>query len=265
MAGCQIISLFIPFSVVMWISSSQLIPAQISKRHHGSNVQMVPLPLPTNKGYAKQKGILGWPIGIGWPKDTSPSENVATLTDATSSSPTETEDKLALAKSFPSPDYPTDPITQKYGLGHCNIWIGTTTTRTTPEEPPKPKSVPVTVDDGWRLDPEDGIMLIYLPLLPNLKVPDVVPETTEFLSTWNFQYTPAQVDELVALAGANFGVGEERIRRAVRAMWLRKKGLREEREREGRILVKGKALLGVGVDSLRGFGRDVIGNDKDSI
>jgi phospholipase A2 len=219
---------------------------------------------PANTGYAKQKGILGWPIGIGWPKDTTPTENIKTLTNATSSSPTETQNKLALAKSSPSPDTPTDPITQKYGLGHCNIWIGTTTSRTTAEEPPKPKSVPITVDDGWHLDPEDGIMLIYLPLLPNPKVPDVIPESTEYLSTWNFQYTSDQVDELVALARANFGVGEERIRRAVGAMWLRKRALREEREREGRILVKGKALLGVGVDSLRGLGRDVLGNNEDS-
>jgi phospholipase A2 len=109
------------------------------------------------------------------------------------------------------------------------------------------------LDDGWHLDPEDGIMLIYLPLLPNEACPGVIPESTEYLSTWNFQYSPEQVDSVVELAGRNFEVGGERIRRAVRAMWIRKKQLRLEREREGRILEKGRALVTGKLDALRGY------------
>jgi phospholipase A2 len=216
----------------------------------------------TYAGYAKQKGILGWPIGIGWPKDTSPLENVESLTTASSTNANDAAAKLASAKSSPPA---IDPTVQKYGLGHCNIWIGTTAERTSSDETPKPKVLPVSVDDGWHLDSEDGIMVIYLPLLPNEKYEGVDPSTTEYLSTWNFQYTPEQIDSVVGLAGANFEVGEKRVKRAVRAMWLRKRQLRREREREGRILVKGKALVSGGLDSLRDFGRDLGVGGKDSV
>lgn len=188
-------------------------------------------------------------MGVGWPKDTSPTENVESLTTAQPTTTKAATDKLAIAKDV-------DPVIAKYGLGPCNIWIGTTTERTDPAEPQKPKTIPVTVDDGWHLDPEDGIMLIYLPLLPNEKCPNIIPEKTEFMSTWNFQYTPEQVDAVIDLAGRNFQVGEARIRRAVRAMWLRKKMLRLEREREGRVLEKGKALVLSRMEGLREYSRD---------
>jgi cytosolic phospholipase A2 len=202
-------------------------------------------------GYAKQKGIVGWPIGVGWPKDTTPSENLDALDKATASSPKEVETSLAEAKGSPQPDEPADPITRKYGLGHCNIWIGTTAERTSSDEPPPPKQMPLTIDDAWRLDPNDGIMLIYLPLLPNDKVPGVIPETTEYMSTWNFAYTPEQVDKVVELAQRNFEIGEERIRRAVRAVWERKREIRRKRELDGRLVIKGKTLVTDTIEALR--------------
>jgi len=194
-------------------------------------------------GYAKQKGIIGWPIGIGWPKDTTPSENLKALDKALPSSQQDIEESIAEAKDVPKPDDPEDPITKKYGLGHCNIWVGTTAERTSSEEPPPAKRMPLTTDDAWRLDPDDGIMLIYLPLLPNSKCPGLVPESTEYMSTWNFQYTPEQVDNVVNLAQRNFEVGQERIRRAVRAVWERKRQLRLQKELERRLLIRGKALV----------------------
>jgi hypothetical protein len=42
---------------------------------------------------------------------------------------------------------------------------------------------------------------------------------TGFISQW----TPEQIDNLVALAKANFGEGAERLRRTVRAVYERKK------------------------------------------
>jgi cytosolic phospholipase A2 len=195
---------------------------------------------PSDSGYARQKGIIGWPVGVGWPKDTSPSKNIETLTKAEPTTPEDAQLKLKAAKSQPMPDQPTDPITQKYGLGHCNIWIGNKAERTDPNEPPKAKVLPLTIDDSWQMDPDDGIMLIYLPLLPNLKCPGVIPETTEYMSTWNFQYTPEQIDNVVQLAERNFEEGEERIKRAVRAVWTRKKELRRQKEREEGILEKAK-------------------------
>ena len=85
-------------------------------------------------------------------------------------------------------------------------------------------------------------MLVYLPLLPNEAVPGVVPEETEWLSTWNFEYSGEQVEKVVELAEKNFEVGGERIRRAVRAVWERKREIRKEREREGRIFEMGRIL-----------------------
>ena len=179
---------------------------------------------------------MGWPIGVGWPKDTSPAENVESLKSAEPTTSADAKQKLEEAKSHPRPDSPTDPITAKYGLGHCNIWIGTTAQRTHPETPPKSKTMPLITDDTWHLDSEDGIMLIYLPLLPNEKCPGVVPETTEYMSTWNFVYTPEEIDDVVNLAETNFEVGQERIRRAVRAMWIRKREARLQREDAGKYL-----------------------------
>jgi len=203
-------------------------------------------------GYAKQKGIIGWPIGAGWPKNVSVQENLEILDKALPSSEEEIESSLADAKARQKPDEPTDPITKKYGLGHCNIWIGTRAERTASEEPPPPKQMPVSADDAWRLDPEDGIMLIYLPLLPNPKVPGVVPETTEYMSTWNFQYTPEQIDKVVELAERNFEVGEERIRRAIRAVWQRKREIRRQRKLERRLVIRGRALVMDAIQKSRG-------------
>lgn len=90
-------------------------------------------------------------------------------------------------------------------------------------------------------------MLVYLPLLPNERVPGVVPEETEWLSTWNFGYSAEQVEQVVELGERNFEVGGERIRRAVRAVWERKREGRMEREREGRIVEMGRVLSGDGV------------------
>jgi len=217
----------------------------IFKQPPGSKEQTVRSLLFTlsHLGYAKQKGIIGWPVGVGWPKDTSPTENVESLKTAEPSTSLDAQAKLTKAKIHPQPDSPTDPITQKYGLGHCNIWIGTTAERTDLEEPPKSKVLPIRMDDAWQLDPEDGIMLIYLPLLPNEKCPGVVPETTEYMSTWNFVYTPKEIDNVVELAERNFEEGQERIRRAVRAMWIRKKQLRLIKKGEGDVLDRGKTLI----------------------
>lgn len=98
--------------------------------------------------------------------------------------------------------------------------------------------MPLSAYDSWTLDTsDDGIMLIYCPFLPNEKVPGLDPEKTEFMSTWNFEYKPEEVEGLVRLAEANFEVGRERIKRAVRAVWIRKREARLAKEREeGRLL-----------------------------
>lgn len=71
---------------------------------------------------------------------------------------------------------------------------------------------------------------MYLPLLSNPQVPGVNPGTTEFLSTWNFIYSPEQVDKISALAKANYDEGKDQIRKCVRAIYERKKKERETKE-----------------------------------
>ncbi|KAK0991566.1 hypothetical protein LTR91_008591 [Friedmanniomyces endolithicus] len=79
-----------------------------------------------------------------------------------------------------------------------------------------------------------GIAVIYFPFLANNEVPGVDPLKAEFMSTWNFVYTPEEIDSVVALARANYREGRERTKRTIRAVWERKRARRWEREEEER-------------------------------
>ncbi len=88
-------------------------------------------------------------------------------------------------------------------------------------------------EDEWHLTSENaGITLIYLPFVANDKVPGVDPMKSDFMSTWNFVYTPEEIDKVVALARANYEEGKEQTRRTIRAVWQRKKKLRLQREEQ---------------------------------
>lgn len=118
--------------------------------------------------------------------------------------------------------------------------------------------------------PDAGIAVVYFPLLPNPNAPalprsswlsksktpartsestssaDVLdpakpmtphpgsidPDVNDFLSTWNFVYTPEQIDSVVGLAKSNFAQGEMQTKRVVRAVYERKKSDRLRREEE---------------------------------
>jgi phospholipase A2 len=84
------------------------------------------------------------------------------------------------------------------------------------------------------MHPNAGIAVVYFPFMKNPKVTGVDPETSDYMSTWNFVYTPEDVDSVVALARANFDEGKERTRRCVRAVYERKKKQREEAEKAER-------------------------------
>ncbi|KAL2120762.1 hypothetical protein VTJ04DRAFT_4789 [Mycothermus thermophilus] len=209
------------------------------------------------EGYARQRNIKGWPVGAGWPKPTeSPSVTASQLEEAQAHSAAEAEDKMASAKAeqqhAPSSSSSstgvetTHPPPKSIGekaitpesarqtsaaaeLGYCTVWVGSTSERSS--EPPPP---PVDDATAWpRLTaPDAGITVIYLPLLANERAaPGLDVATTDFLSTWNFVYTPEQVEQVVALARGNYAEGKERIRATVRAVYERKKRLRKERER----------------------------------
>lgn len=224
-------------------------------------------------GYARKRGVKGWPIGVGWPQpDETPEEAVQDLEKASagtkSSGPdADTPDaKLAQAqeKSNSSnkdmkkvdagkPEHDASKNGNEKGgsaeaenakktakeLGYCTVWVGSTeeevssakkaaegsssSSSSSPDLAP-----PIDDSSHWRLSsPDAGLTLVYLPYLANeAKVPGVNPATSEYMSTWNFIYTPEEVDKAVALAKANFAEGAEQIRATVRAVYERKKQLR---------------------------------------
>ncbi|KAK4155809.1 acyl transferase/acyl hydrolase/lysophospholipase [Chaetomidium leptoderma] len=207
------------------------------------------------EGYARQRNIKGWPVGAGWPKATkSPSATATELEQAQAHSAAEAEGKITKAKtdqqtarhhhpepspatSTPKPkgpgNQPMKPESQRQTeaateLGYCTVWVGTTSERSSGPPPP-----PVDDMSTWRLtDPDAGITVVYLPFLANEKAaPGVDVALSEYLSTWNFVYTPKQIDEVIALARANYAEGREQIRATVRAVYERKRKRRLERER----------------------------------
>ncbi|KAJ6059529.1 uncharacterized protein N7446_000178 [Penicillium canescens] len=226
-------------------------------------------------GYAKQRGIKGWPVGAGWPKaNSSIADAENALREPQNITDVQATKKLNKAKS----DGSSKPLSDQNSsastdLGYCNVWVGTTEERTSNEEPPPskrlfdpPHSEDHSESDFHLMRPDAGIAVVYFPLLPNPDAPDVPPkpqtrpraaahsmrqdasqtkdpekplaphpnsidpEVDDFLSTWNFIYTPEQIDSVVGLARANFSQGEEQTRRVVRAVYERKKSDRLNKE-----------------------------------
>jgi cytosolic phospholipase A2 len=198
-------------------------------------------------GYARQRGIKGWPVGIGWPRETdSPAKIEQQLEKAQADSPADAEAKLAQAKqqdlarrtdSGPDDSSAKAQYDQSHpeasDLGYCTVWVGTTEERSS--EPPPPSKA-LTEDTSWKLmEPNAGLALIYMPFLANPgKVKGVDPARSDYMSTWNFVYTPKQIDNVIALARANYDEGKEKIKRTVLAVYERKKKTRERAEKEAR-------------------------------
>ncbi|MCJ1483639.1 hypothetical protein MMC06_003807 [Schaereria dolodes] len=211
-------------------------------------------------GYAKQRGIKGWPIGAGWPSaDTTSAETNRELEAAQAATAQEAAGKVAEAREQQRAKHDSTPTptasdakqnkSSDADLGYCTIWIGTTSERSSSTEPPPSKRLHPDAD--WEaLGPDAGIAVIYFPFLPNPKVEGVDPNTSEFMSTWNFVYTPEEVDMVVRLARANFEEGREQTRRCVRAVWERKRGLRVQRE-EGKRARRWERRVREGGDHFR--------------
>jgi cytosolic phospholipase A2 len=196
-------------------------------------------------GYVRQRGIKGWPIGAGWPKESDSTEKTAgQLDEAHAATAAEADDKVEEAKAeqkehlgvlagqndTESKYRQEKPIKEDPGdLGYCTVWVGTTQEREHTDTSTGPPSKAVA--DDWQLmEPDAGITVIYFPFLSNPNVENVDPVTAPYMSTWNFIYTPEDIDNVVRLARANFEEGRERTRRTIRAVYERKKRLREERE-----------------------------------
>lgn len=190
-------------------------------------------------GYARQRGIKGWPLGTGWPRKSDTAEKTAgQLDEAQAATAEEAESKIEDAKAQQNDhleeikkrgsnasNNKDDPHSDD--LGYCTIWVGTTEERSSATEDVRSKAV----QEDWQLmQPDAGIAVIYFPFLSNPKIPGVDPVTSDYMSTWNFVYTPEDIDNVVALARANFEEGKDRTRRCIRAVYERKKKKREERE-----------------------------------
>jgi phospholipase A2 len=196
-------------------------------------------------GYARQRGIKGWPIGAGWPKESDTAEKTAgQLDEAQAATAAEADDKVEEAKAEQK-DHLDELAKQNNkeskdqqekrnqgdpgDLGYCTVWVGTTQEREHTDTSTAPPSKAVAED--WQLmEPDAGITVVYFPFLSNPEVENVDPVTAPYMSTWNFIYTPEDIDNVVRLARANFEEGRERTRRTIRAVYERKKKLREERE-----------------------------------
>lgn len=205
--------------------------------------------LAVTDGYARQRGIKGWPIGVGWPKGKAAEETEKALDLADEGSQQKPKEGVTEAGyeaarrqdielRAQKPKHTDGSMQDKMekDLGYCTIWVGTKEERTT--SPPPPSKALDFSDDSWSTlsSPNAGLALIYLPLLTNPSVPGVNPKTTDFLSTWNFVYTPDQVGQVADLAKANYDEGKEQIRRCVKAVYERKKKLREEKEERERMI-----------------------------
>lgn len=188
-------------------------------------------------GYARQRGIKGWPIGAGWPKSSDTTERTTgELEEAQASSAAEAESKVEDAKADQADHLkdvtklngePSENQNDPGDLGYCTIWVGTTEERTSASDEVPPKAV----NEDWELmEPDAGIAVVYFPLMSNPKVEGVDPVKNDYMSTWNFVYTPEDIDNVVALARANYDEGKEQTRRCIRAVYERKKKKREERE-----------------------------------
>ncbi|KAH8597145.1 acyl transferase/acyl hydrolase/lysophospholipase [Bisporella sp. PMI_857] len=190
-------------------------------------------------GYARQRGIKGWPLGSGWPKPKDSAAQAAEqLEQAQVHTTAEAESKIDEAKDDQirhlekveearSDVTKSTNNTESEDLGPCTIWVGTTEERSA-----EPDNVPSkAVNDDWQLmEPNAGIAVVYFPFLSNPKIEGVDPVTSDYMSTWNFVYTPDDIDKVVSLAKANFEEGRERTQRCVRAVYERKKKKREDRE-----------------------------------
>ncbi|MCJ1328383.1 hypothetical protein MMC10_005060 [Thelotrema lepadinum] len=172
--------------------------------------------------YAKQRGIRGWPSGLGWPQAPHLRQQLEKDIDATQ-------------EAVEASNGETTPPSSDDDLGPCTIWLGSNTAqRSAPSSSSNlaGKRVDPTSDWATIAGPDSGLAVIYFPLLPNPKVPGVDPDKSDFMSTWNFIYTPEEIDKVAALARANFEEGEEQTKQCVRAIYERKKRARLVREEE---------------------------------
>lgn len=160
-------------------------------------------------GYAKQRGINGWPMEMSGRPDAPPPSSEAEPSHHDTVENDTKQDRQERAQPG---------RIDKENLSLVNVWTGTSELTETSDPPPS---------NSDKTKVEGGISVVYFPLMANPKVEGIDPHKDEFTSTWNFVYKPDQVDKLVDLAKANFKEGEDQVREVIKDAWQRKKAWRE--------------------------------------
>ncbi|KIJ39940.1 hypothetical protein M422DRAFT_75814 [Sphaerobolus stellatus SS14] len=108
-------------------------------------------------------------------------------------------------------------------LNSCEVWIGTS-------KPEDSEAARLEEIEEESLSKRDGIGIVYMPLVPNEKAaPQFDPSA---VSTWRREVSPEESQNILEIAEANFTEGVPKIRKLLRAIWLRKKRDREARQTE---------------------------------
>ncbi|KAK9320821.1 acyl transferase/acyl hydrolase/lysophospholipase [Lipomyces orientalis] len=200
-------------------------------------------------GYTKKRGILGWPVEAGWPKGEDFERDLKMMEE--SQEVESTGKALGKVQKEKEKDRRRKKGKQSSGsaeaaaktLGPVTIWTGTIEEKSADSVTMNESENADKIDEEYKLrSPNAGITVVYCPLIPNKKLPGVDPDTSPYMSTWNFVYTADDVDNVIALAQTNFNEGEARIRRAVRLIYERKKQQRVERERAQKELWRDSIL-----------------------
>ena len=127
-------------------------------------------------GYARQRGIKGWPMGAGWPQNAEKAAvqleeaQVKTVAEADSKIEDAKADQIEHLKDVGNRGSKAANRSDEEDagdLGYCTIWVGTksSTTEKTPSR---------SVKEDWELmEPDAGIAVIYFPFLSNPRVEGV--------------------------------------------------------------------------------------------
>ncbi|GAA96806.1 uncharacterized protein L969DRAFT_253030 [Mixia osmundae IAM 14324] len=197
--------------------------------------------------YAKKRGMAGWPkvdyrppatfakkqaeVNQGDSKDVKPNQTKEPKSEdkvgeakdqadhqkaGTTDQPTGASDAGSAPEDGPMPEVSSD---SEPPIGRFNCWVGDSQN---------------TGDKSARLDEptveevrdRDGVALVYYPLLPGKKLDNVA----EVWSTWKFDYTPEQTDQLLDLAQSNFETGDKKLKIILKGLYERKRARRLQQQ-----------------------------------
>jgi phospholipase A2 len=195
------------------------------------------------EGWVKRRGVLGWPIGAGWPK-----QNIEDATEqqdgGTENIDMEKDKEVQGTKIVNETDEMKDmkqdqkkimaesqiaKKRSKYGLGHCTVFASSAS-ETTMEGKGKNEANDSSGTTVYR-DDINPITVVYFPLIGNDRYdPEYDPQENDITTTWNFVYSPDQVTKLHGLAETNWNENIDKVRQVLRGVWERKRKLRERQE-----------------------------------